>query len=108
MDINIVPLELGNPFCEAKSELKFFEAGIVGVPTVAVANRTFSEAIEEGVDGFLAKDTQQWIEKLELLILDANLRKEMGKKARGKASSKYCTKAADNKPYYDYLRSKVG
>lgn len=26
VDINLVPLELGNSFCEAKSELKFIEA----------------------------------------------------------------------------------
>ena len=25
----------GNPFCEAKSELKFFEAALVDVPTIA-------------------------------------------------------------------------
>ncbi len=30
VDINIVPLEIGDPFCESKSELKFFEAGILG------------------------------------------------------------------------------
>ena len=34
-DINLAPLEYGNPFCEAKSELKFFEAALVDVPTIA-------------------------------------------------------------------------
>ena len=56
VDINIAPLEIGNPFCESKSELKFIEAGIVGVPTVAAATQTFREAIEDGVDGFVAGD----------------------------------------------------
>ena len=30
VDINLAPLEIGNPFCESKSELKWFEAGAVG------------------------------------------------------------------------------
>ena len=34
-DINLAPLEVGNPFCEAKSQLKFFEAGLVNCTTIA-------------------------------------------------------------------------
>ena len=30
-DVNIAPLVVNNPFCEAKSELKFFEAVLAGV-----------------------------------------------------------------------------
>lgn len=107
MDINLVPLEIGNPFCEAKSELKFFEAGIVGVPTVAVANQTFTEAIEDGVNGFTASGAVEWVEKLEKLIKDESLRKEIGEKARNKALSEYAIEKADNIEYYQYLRSKL-
>ncbi len=56
VDINLAPLEIGNPFCEAKSELKFIEAGAVSKPTVAAATSTFSEAIQDGQDGFLAQN----------------------------------------------------
>ncbi|HAR99839.1 MAG: Methyltransferase type 11 [Candidatus Moranbacteria bacterium GW2011_GWC2_37_73] len=107
VDINLVPLEIGNPFCESKSELKFFEAGIVGVPTVAAATAPFVEAIADGVDGFVANGTEQWIEKIENLILDENLRIEIGEKAREKALSRYTTTNATNKNYYDYLKSKI-
>ena len=30
-DINLAPLEMDNPFCQAKSEIKFVEAALVGV-----------------------------------------------------------------------------
>lgn len=35
MDIALAPLELNNVFCRAKSEIKFVEAGALGVPIVA-------------------------------------------------------------------------
>lgn len=107
VDINIVPLEMNNSFCEAKSELKFFEAGILEVATVAVRNQTFSEAITDGVDGFLAGTENEWFEKLEKLILDENLRKSMGEKAREKSLKDYTNKNSHNEEYYRYLSSKL-
>jgi len=107
VDINITPLEIGDLFCEAKSELKFFEAGIVGVPTVAAATQTFREAIMDGIDGYVARDEHEWREKLERLILDADLRKSMGEKARETALRNYTAKNAENSEYYNFLRSRV-
>ncbi len=107
IDINLAPLEIGNPFCESKSELKFFEAGILGVPTVATATQTFQEAIRDGVDGFTATTEEDWMEKLVRLIEDPELRKNMGRKAREKTLEKYTTVNAHNDPYYQYLISKV-
>jgi len=107
VDINISPLELGNPFCEAKSELKLFEAGIMKVPTVAVANQTFSEAIEDGKDGLLAKSEKEWEEQLEKLILDKKLRIKIGENAHKKALKNYTTKNTKNIEYYKFLKSKI-
>jgi len=104
-DINLAPLEYNNPFCEAKSELKFFEAGIVKVPTVAIDNQTYRNAIKDGVDGFVAKDTGEWINKLSQLIKDKELRREMGQKAYQKTLQNYTTKNAKNVEYYSYLKN---
>ena len=106
VDINLAPLEIGNPFCESRSELKFFEAGILKIPTVASATQTFREAIDDGTDGFIAGISEEWIEKLEKLIEDKELRKRMGEKAREKALRKYTNKNSDKRKYYEYLRSK--
>lgn len=107
IDINLAPIEIGNPFCEAKSELKFFEAGILEIPTVATNNGTFSSAITDGQNGFLVRSQEEWIEKLGQLIENKQLRKEMGSKARHKVLRDYTTQNSHEEEYYDYLRSKL-
>lgn len=106
VDINIVPLE-NNDFCRAKSEIKFIEAGIVNVPSVAVGNQTHSEAIEDGVDGFLAHDDEQWKQKIEKLIEDKELREKMGIAAHSKVLEKFTTNSMGNEEYYNFLKSKI-
>ncbi|HAT73763.1 MAG: Methyltransferase type 11 [Candidatus Moranbacteria bacterium GW2011_GWF2_36_839] len=107
VDINLSPLEADNPFCEAKSEIRFSGTGILNIPTVAVRNQTFSEAISDGVDGFLAGDTNEWVEKISQLVENEKLRIEMGQKARGKVLRDYTNKNSHNEEYYNYLRSKL-
>ncbi|HLF24912.1 MAG TPA: glycosyltransferase family 4 protein [Anaerolineae bacterium] len=82
VDINIAPLDVDNPFCQSKSELKYFEAGIVGVPTVASPTDAFKFAITQGENGFLAGTTQEWLSHLELLTVDPERRQQIGAAAR--------------------------
>lgn len=107
VDINLSPLEIGNPFCESKSELKYFEAGILGIPTVASATQTFRKAINNGEDGFVASITDEWFSGLEKLIMSPHLRSTMGLKARQKALEQYYTHSAKNEEYYVFLRSNL-
>jgi glycosyltransferase involved in cell wall biosynthesis len=106
VDINLAPLEIGNPFCESKSELKFFEAGIVGVPTVASATAPYKEAIIDGVDGFVADTPDEWVAKLSQLIENPTLRVAMGEAARTKVLKQYTTSNANQREYYEYVKSK--
>lgn len=107
VDINLAPLVKGDPFCESKSELKFFEAGILKIPTIAVRNQTFSQAIADGIDGFLADNNSEWVEKIGKLIEDENLRREMGEKAREKVLCNYTNKNSHNEEYYKYLKNRI-
>ncbi len=107
LDINLAPLEIGNPFCESKSELKFFEAGIVKVPTVAASTGTFREVITDGIDGYVAETLEEWEEKIGSLIRSKELRSSMGEKARETAVNQYTTRNAKNEAYYNYLRSRI-
>ncbi len=103
MDINLAPLEIGNPFCESKSELKWFEAGLIAVPTVAAATQTFREAIVDGVDGFVAATPSEWQEKLEHLIVSPEDRQRMGERARQTVLARYTTKYCDE-AYNNFLK----
>ena len=93
MDINLAPLERGNPYCRAKSELKYIEAGILGVPTIASRIDAFEYAIRDGENGLLAGNTEEWTAALEQLITDADLRREMGERARADIYARYTPKA---------------
>jgi len=69
LDINIAPLEVGNPFCEAKSELKYFEPALLKIPTIASATDAFRFAIENGENGFLTETEADWYESLKKLVI---------------------------------------
>ena len=58
VELSIVPVQ-NNTFTNCKSELKYFEAGVVGVPTAASPIFTFAEAIENGNNGYLV-NSHEW------------------------------------------------
>ncbi|MDQ0192096.1 glycosyltransferase family 4 protein [Paenibacillus wynnii] len=91
--INLAPLEIDNPFCRAKSELKYFEAGILGIPTVASKIDAFQHAIKDGENGYLAETSLEWFEKLELLINQEELRLKIGKNAYNHVKNNYTVKS---------------
>jgi hypothetical protein len=89
VDINVVPLEEDNPFCQAKSENKFVEAGLVGVPTVASPVEAFRHAVGNGEDGLLVSTTDEWKVALATLLENPDGRREMGEAARRKVYAHY-------------------
>ena len=80
-DVNLAPLEVGNVFCEAKSELKYFESALVEVPTIASPTQPYRAAIAPGRTGFLAETPAEWEAHLRRLVADAALRREIGRAA---------------------------
>jgi len=82
MDINLAPLELENDFTDGKSELKVFEAALLGVPTVASPTRPYASAIEHGRTGMLAATAEDWRAALGTLVVDRELRHAVGAAAR--------------------------
>ncbi len=66
VEINLVPLQ-DNPFSNSKSELKVFEASIVG--TLSIVSPTFAlgRAVRDGETGFVAP-AQGWRYSMERAI----------------------------------------
>jgi len=87
-DINVAPLT-GGQFNDCKSEIKWLEAAVFGIPSVVSATSTYAEILEDGNHGFLARNLREWEEKLEALIVDDSRRSAIGKQARQKALNDY-------------------
>ena len=85
----IVPLEVDTLFCNAKSELKYFEQALIGVPVVASPTEPYKACITDGVNGLLAEGPQQWEGALERLIQDRTFRDTLAETARLHIQDRY-------------------
>ena len=88
-DINLAPLEVGNAFCEAKSELKYFEAALVEVCTIASPTGPLRRAIRDGITGRLADTAEEWYRALCELADDATMRQRMAHAAYHDALARF-------------------
>lgn len=78
IDINLASLEYENEFTEAKSALKWLEAAVVRVPTIASDLGAFREAITNNVNGLLCSNDKEWIAALTALIQNPAERGRIG------------------------------
>ncbi|MEP0883664.1 glycosyltransferase [Trichocoleus sp. ST-U3] len=94
VDINLAPLEKNNAFTESKSELKYFEAALLSVPTIASDTTAFRVAIQDGVNGRLCKTLEEWETALYKLVTDDKIRQQMGQKAFEDVNCRYLTRVS--------------
>ena len=81
IDIGIMPLP-NDEWTKGKCALKGLLYMSLEQAAVLADVGVNSEIIQNGVNGFLATSTEDWVEKLSLLIDNPNLRQEMGQKGR--------------------------
>ena len=107
-DINIAPLA-DTRFNRCKSGIKFYEAAALGVPTLAQRVGPYAEEIVDGENGLLFSQPQEFTEKLERLVKDADYRVALGKRAE-EWVHEYRDAHKNVKPLVDFyhaLRSEV-
>ena len=102
VDINIVPL-VTDGFNECKSGIRYLEASMCAVPTVASKVGQFRSMISHGVDGMLSSSEDDWRASLQALLVSDELRKKIGCQAEKEVMRTYCI----NSPKYDYLQSLI-
>lgn len=87
-DIALMPLE-ASIFNDAKSNIKYQEASIFGIPSIVSPRADFLEAVTDGVDGFIAHTSTQWRNAILKLAASHELRVAMGEKARQNILARY-------------------
>lgn len=87
-DIGIMPLP-DDEWANGKCGLKGLQYMALEIPTIMSPVGVNKEIIVNGENGFLAQETEEWVEKLSLLIDSEILRKSMGSKARQTVIDRY-------------------
>jgi glycosyltransferase involved in cell wall biosynthesis len=92
IDIGIMPLP-NDPWARGKCGLKGLQYMALGMPTIMSPVGVNTEIIQDGVNGYLAADTDEWVRKLAALVEDADLRARMGREARRTVEERYSVMA---------------
>lgn len=101
-DVNLIPLESGT-FNTCKSNIKYLEASLMGVPSIASPLVEFTSVITDGVDGFIARDEKQWYHALRKLVVSRTLCRRIGQHARQTVLSSYGSSGVFSKMFRPVL-----
>ncbi len=88
IDIGIMPLE-EDPWSEGKCGFKLIQYLSIGIPAVASPVGVNKQIIEEGKNGYLCNNKEEWLHALSSLINDVALRASMGKAGQEKMRNHY-------------------
>ena len=91
IDIGVYPLHM-DEWVMGKSGLKAIQYLAFGIPVVATDIGTTPLIIRNNINGYLAKTDEDWLDSLEKLVLNPDLRQKMGQEARKDALERYSTK----------------
>lgn len=80
-DIGLLPFENNNFNISGKSLNRFLDFSANMIPVIASKMLPFEKIIKDGENGFVASTDDEWINKTEQLIVNAQMRKDIGNNA---------------------------
>lgn len=86
-DIIVIPSEL-NEFDKCKDENKLVQCMVLGLPVISSLFPSYLPIVKQGVNGFLADKTMDWV-KILIALKDEGLRESVGRQARLDVVDKY-------------------
>lgn len=92
MDIGVMPLP-DDPWARGKCGYKLIQYMACALPVIASPVGMNVDIVEHGVNGFLANTEQEWLEAVEKLARDPELRGRMGQAGREKVVREYSLQA---------------
>jgi glycosyltransferase involved in cell wall biosynthesis len=88
MDVGVMPLR-DDPWSRGKCGMKLIQYMGVGLPAVASPVGANREIVRAGENGFLPATEDDWVEVLDSLLADADLRRRLGSEARRTVETAY-------------------
>jgi glycosyltransferase involved in cell wall biosynthesis len=92
IDIGVMPLP-DDEWARGKCGLKGLQYMALGIPTIMSPVGVNTEIIDDGVNGFLAGDEDEWLTKLTSLIESAELREKLGREGRETVEQRYSVRS---------------
>ncbi|MDZ4042089.1 MAG: glycosyltransferase family 4 protein [Eubacteriales bacterium] len=88
-DVGVMPL-VDEPWERGKCGFKLIQYMACGRPVVGSPIGVNKQIIEHGVNGFQANTNKEWVDAMQLLRKDAELREKMGECGRKLVEESYC------------------
>lgn len=88
-DVGIMPLP-DEPWARGKCGFKLIQYMACGLPVVASPVGVNAEIVEAETSGFLATTQREWVNALERLRAEPDLRQRMGEAGRRRVEARYC------------------
>jgi glycosyltransferase involved in cell wall biosynthesis len=95
INIGIMPLT-NDLWSEGKCGFKIIQYMALGIPAVASPVGVNKKIIDQGVNGYICEDDEQWLKYLSALIADEKLRIVLGKNGKEKIKKEYSIASNSN------------
>ena len=87
-DIGLMPMP-DDPWTRGKGGYKLLQYMAVGLPVLTSPVGINQQIVEDGCQGFWARTSEEWLARLEELVIDGELRRRMGWEGRRRVEAVY-------------------